>query len=108
MRRGEFYRVFHPPGDSKQYRVFVIVSRQSLIDSRFPSVVCAPVNTNGSGLSTQVQVGPNEGLKHESWILCDCLVTISKSVLTQYVGALSGKRIPEVDRAISMALDLRF
>ena len=107
MRRGEFYRVFQPPGDPQQYRVFAIVSRQALIDSRFPTVICAPVNTNGSGLSSQVSVGPNEGLKHQSWILCDNLTIIPKFVLTQYVGSLSSERIVEVDRALSMALDLR-
>jgi len=108
MRRGEFYRVYQPPGDTKQYRVFVIVSRQALIDARFSTVICAPVNTNGSGLSTQVRVGPNEGLKHESWILCDNLTSLPKHVLTHYVGSLSSDRLLEVDRALSMALDLRF
>jgi mRNA interferase MazF len=107
MRRGELYRVFQPPGDPKQYRVFVIVSRQALIDARFPTVICAPIHTNGSGLSTQVRVGPNEGLKHDSWILCDNLVSLPKFVLTQYVGSLSSDRLVEVDRALSMALDLR-
>ena len=108
MRRGELYRVYQPPGDTKQYRVFVIVSRQALIDARFPKVICAPVYTNGSGLSTQVSVGPNEGLKHESWILCDDLTTILKSALTQYVGTLSGEKLVELDHSLSMALDLRF
>jgi mRNA interferase MazF len=108
MRRGEFYRVYQPPGDTKQYRVFVIVSRQALIDARFPTVICAPVHTNGSGLSTQVSVGPNEGLKHQSWILCDNLSSLPKYVLTSYVGSLSSDRMVEVDRALSMALDLRF
>jgi mRNA interferase MazF len=108
MRRGELYRVHQPPGDTKQYRIFVIVSRQALIDTRFPKVICAPVYTNGSGLSTQVSVGPNEGLKHESWILCDDLTTILKSALTQYVGTLSGEKLVELDRSLSMALDLRF
>ncbi|MGA2169922.1 MAG: type II toxin-antitoxin system PemK/MazF family toxin [Terracidiphilus sp.] len=108
MRRGDLYRVYQPPGDTKQYRAFVIVSRQALIDARFPMVICAPVYTNGSGLSTQVSVGPNEGLKHESWILCDNLTSILKSALTQYVGSLSSEKLAEVNRALSMALDLRF
>jgi mRNA interferase MazF len=108
MRRGEFYRVYQPPGDTKQYRVFVIVSRQALIDTRFPTVICAPVYTNGSGLSTQVSVGLDEGLKHESWIHCDDLASIPKSALTNYVGSFSSDRIVEVDRALAMALDLRF
>ena len=31
MKRGELYRVHKPGGDPKQYRVFVVVSRQVLI-----------------------------------------------------------------------------
>jgi mRNA interferase MazF len=108
MRRGELYRVHQPPGDPKQHRIFVIVSRQVLIDTRFPTVICAPVYSNGSGLSTQVSVGPDEGLKHESWILCDDLASISKSYLTQYVGSLSIVKQAQVDRALAFALDLRF
>jgi mRNA interferase MazF len=108
MRRGQLYRVHQPPGDKKSYRVFAIVSRQVLIDTRFPTVICAPVYTNGSGLSTQVGVGPDEGLKHESWVLCDNLASIPKSDLTQFVGSLSQAKLAAVDRALAMALDLRF
>jgi mRNA interferase MazF len=44
MKRGELYRVAHPSGDGpKKYRVFVVVSRQALIDSRFSTVICAPI-----------------------------------------------------------------
>src|SRR5260221_4245301 len=67
VTRGELYRVSKPGGDPKQHRTFVIVSRQALIDSRFSTVICAPVFSNGEGLSTQVRVGPDEGLKHQSW-----------------------------------------
>ena len=79
MRRGELYRVFKPGGDPKRYRTFVIVSRQVLIDSRFSTVVCAPVFSQGEGLSTQVLVGPDEGLKHASWIMADNLVSLRKT-----------------------------
>jgi mRNA interferase MazF len=106
MRRGELYRVHRPGGDPKQYRVFVIVSRQALIDSRFSTVVCAPIFTNGDGLSTQVAIGPDEGLKHASWIMCDNLVSMRKSDLTAYVGLLSRFRLAELDRALKMALGL--
>lgn len=108
MRRGQLYRVHQPPGDPKRHRIFVIVSRQPLIDTRFPTVICAPVYTNGSGLSTQVSVGQDEGLKHESWILCDNLASVPKSELIQFVGSLSQAKMAAVDRALAMALDLRF
>lgn len=106
MKRGELYRVHRPTGDPKQFRTFVIVSRQVLVDSRFSTVVCAPVFTSGEGLSTQAGVGPDEGLKHLSWIMCDNLVSLRKGDLTQYVGSLSPPKLAELDRALKMALDL--
>src|SRR6201999_703527 len=69
LRRGEIYRVRQPPhGDPKKSRCFVIVSRQELLDSKANRVLCAPVNTSGFGLSTEVPVGESEGLKHPSVI----------------------------------------
>lgn len=106
MQRGELYRVFKPAGDPRQYRAFVIVSRQILIDSQFSTVICAPVFTHGEGLSTQVAVGPDEGLKHPNWIMCDNLVSLRKTDLTQFLGSLSKPRLAELDRALQMALDL--
>ena len=111
MKRGELYRVFKPGvfksgGDPKQYRTFVIVSRQVLIDSRFSTVVCAPVFTHGEGLSTQVPVGPDEGLKHPSWIMCDNLVSLRKSDLKQFVGCLSRNKIAELNQSLRAALAL--
>jgi len=108
MRRGELYRVHKPGGgDPKRHRVFVVVSRQVLIDSKFATVTCAPVFSSGEGLATQVQVGPLEGLKHLSWIACDNLVSMRKAELTQYVGALSAAKFRELNDALKLALELR-
>ncbi len=93
-------------GNVGQYRTFAVVSRQALIDSRFSTVVCAPVFSSGEGLSTQVAIGPDEGLKHPSWIMCDNLVSLRKSELTNFVGSLSGPKLTELNRALKMALDL--
>jgi mRNA interferase MazF len=106
MKRGELYRVYKPGGDPKQHRTFVVCSRQVLIDSQFSTVVCAPVFTNGEGLSTQVAVGPDEGLKHPSSIMCDNLVSLRKTDLTQFLGSLALQRLGELDQALKMALDL--
>jgi len=106
MKRGELYRVHKPGGDPKQYRTFVIVSRQILIGSQFSTVVCAPVFTHGEGLSTQVAVGTDEGLKQASWIMCDDLVSLRKTDLTNFLGTLAGPRLAELDQALKMALDL--
>jgi mRNA interferase MazF len=107
MKRGELYRVRRPPGDPKPARVFVIVSRQPLIDSAYSTVVCAPVFTQWQGLPTQIAVGPAVGLKHESGIHCDGLMSIEKSRLTDFVGALGADRLRELDAALAIALGLR-
>jgi mRNA interferase MazF len=107
VKRGELYRVYNPGGDDpRRYRTFVVVSRQALIDSKFHSVVCAPVFSRGQGLSTQVAVNTDEGLKHPSWIMCDNLISLRKAELTQYVGSLPQAKSRELDRALKMALDL--
>jgi mRNA interferase MazF len=82
------------------------VSRPALIESRFSTVICATVFSNGEGLSTQVAIGPDEGMKHSSWIMCDNLVSVRKSELTDYVGSLSGSKLTELNEALKKALDL--
>lgn len=107
MTRGELYRVAKPSSrDPRRFRVFLVVSRQVLIDSRFSTVICAPVYSVRHGLSTQVPVGLDEGLRHDSSVHCDELVSLPKAVLTQFVGRLGLARRPELDRALAAALEI--
>jgi mRNA interferase MazF len=107
MRRGELYRVRRPLGDPKPARVFVIVSRLPLIDSAYSTVVCAPVFTQWQGLPTQVAVGPTVGLKHESGVHCDGLMSLEKTRLTDFVGELGADKLRELDAALAVALGLQ-
>jgi mRNA interferase MazF len=104
LRRGDLYRVRHPGGDPKRARVYVVVSRPALIASRFSTVICAPVHSQRRGLSTEVEVGPEDGLKHPSSILCDGLVSLAKAALTDYIGALGLPKVHALDRALRVAL----
>ena len=107
MKRGELYLVPKPGAtDPRKQRVFVIVSRQPLIDSRFSTLICAPVYSRHDGLSTQVHAGPGEGLKHESSIHCDELVSLPKSALTHYIGSLKPAALDELNTALAIALGL--
>ena len=92
---------------SRKSRVLVIVSRQLVVDSKFSSVTCAPVYSSYDGLSTQVLVGTSEGLKHESSIHCDELISIGKSALTDFIGRLSADRTADLDKALAIALGIR-
>ncbi len=106
MKRGDLYRVPHPGRDPKKFRVFVVVSRQAVIESNFSTVVCAPVYTVYDGLASQVAVGVEDGLKHDSSIHCDELVSLPKAILTHYVGMLSPQKMDRLDRALAIALEL--
>jgi mRNA interferase MazF len=108
VKRGELYRVFKGPGtDPKRSRVFMIVSRQVLIDTRFSTVICAPVYSAYDGLSIQVPAGVPEGLKRESSIHCDELISIPKSAFTDFIGRLDQGKTSELDHALGIALGLK-
>jgi mRNA interferase MazF len=107
VRRGDLYRVTKPGGDDpRASRVFAIASRQAAIDSRFATVICVPVYSARHGLATQVPVGIDEGLKHESALHCDELVSLPKARLTSFVGALPPAKLRDLDRALVAALDI--
>jgi mRNA interferase MazF len=104
MRRGDLYRVRRPGRDPKRARVFVVVSRPGLIRSAFPTVICAPVHTARHGIETEVTVGVDEGLKHDSSVQCDALVSLPKSALTDFVGALAPEKVYALDAALRVAV----
>lgn len=107
MRRGDLYRVRRPGrSDPKRSRVFAVASRQTLIDSRFSTVICAPVYSRRDGLATQVDLGTEAGLRHESSLNCDTLVSLPKTVLTDYLGSLSQSQLGAFDKALRVALAL--
>ena len=105
MKRGDFYRVHKgAPDDPKNNRVYLVVSRQDVIDNQFSSVICAPVYSQYGGLRTQVEVGADEGLKHDSAIFCDELISIRKPRLTDYISTLPSDKMEEVNIALRIAL----
>jgi len=67
-------------------------------------VICAPVYSRYDGFTTQIEVGVDEGLKHDSAIFCDDLISIRKSFLTDYIGSLSDIKMEEVNIALRIAL----
>jgi len=108
VKRGELYRVSRPTkSDPKNFRVFVVVGRQEVIESSYSTVICAPVYSNCLGIETEVEIGVDEGLKHHSCIRCDELFSLHKSVLTNYVGELSPIKLQELNEALKIALVIK-
>lgn len=107
MRRGELYRIDKPSKqDPKRFRVYAVVSRQQFIETVYSSVICAPVYTIYNNLLTEVNVGIEEGLKHDSSIRCDELTSLPKSALTNFVGTLTPEKIQELNQALKVALEV--
>jgi mRNA interferase MazF len=107
LERGQVYLLHRPPGgDPRPRRPVVVVSRQTLCDSRADKVIVAPVNSNRDGRSTEVPVGIAEGLKHDSVINCDQLLLVPKSALTDYLGSLQQDKLTPLRAALRIALEL--
>jgi len=108
MKRGDLYRVRRASKpDPKDHRVYLIVSRQDLINTPFSSVICAPVYSKyRDDITTQVEVGIDEGLKHDSAVYCDALISIQKSMLTDYVSTLPENKMNEINIALRKALSI--
>ena len=105
MKRGDLFRVYRGNNtDTKDFRVFVVISRQLLINSKFSTVICAPIYSAHDGISTQVSLGTEFGLKKDSSIHCDELVSILKSKLTDYIGSLSKLKLEELNEALVNAV----
>ena len=108
MKRGEIYRTaarVTERGDKPGF--YVVVSRSFIAQNEDVStVVCAPIYSEILGLSTEVSVGPAEGLPHNSSVRCDFLTLMFKGRLSGYVSALTGRKLVELDRALATAVDL--
>jgi mRNA interferase MazF len=108
VTRGEIYRTAErSPERGGKPGFYVVVSRTFIAESDDVStVICAPVYSRVLGLSTEVAVGPEEGLPRESSIRCDFLTLMFKRKLTTFVATLPPSKVSELDEALSVALDL--
>lgn len=108
MTRGELYRTpDRSPERGGKPGFYVVVSRPFIAESDDVStVICAPVYSKVLGLSTEVVLGPDEGLPRTSAVRCDFLALMFKRKLTTFVGALPARKIAELNRALAVALEL--
>ena len=86
----------------------VVVLTRELIRPRLTNVTVAPITSTIRGLSTEVPVGPRNGLNHDSAISCDNIQTIPKIQLGRLIGYVHPDQEPTLAEAISLAFDLEF
>lgn len=110
MTRGEIYRTRERVAERGAKPGFYLVVSRSFIAEHedISTVVCAPVYGEVLGLTTEVLLGPEQGLPRTSAARCDFLTLMFKRKLTDFVGTLSGAKLPELNRALATALELPF
>lgn len=108
MKRGEIYRSRErvaERGDKPGF--YVVVSRSFIAENDdISTVVCAPLYGEVLGLTTEIVLGPDDGLPRTSSLRCDFLTLMFKSKLTQFVASLSPHKLAELNHALARALDL--
>lgn len=69
-------------------------------------ITVAPITGTIRGLSTEVEVGPANGLDHKSVISCDNVITIPADTIGRHLGHLDTAQEALLARAIAAAFDL--
>jgi mRNA interferase MazF len=86
-------------------RPAVILTRSEVLNVR-RSVTIAPITSTIRGLSTEVVLGPANGLDHECVVSCDNIITVPYSQLGDTIGVLFDDQEVALSRAIADAFDL--
>ena len=69
-------------------------------------VTVAPITSTVRGLTSEVPVGPRNGLDHESVVSCDNITTVRRDAVGGTIGLLFDDQEPVLARAISDAFGL--
>lgn len=101
LNRGEIWKYRFSAPDKK--RPVLILSRQDVI-GLLHTVMVAPVTSTIRGAPSEVVVGVQEGLRHESAVNLDHVQTVEQGRLEGYVGHLGLEKMREVCRALSVAV----
>ncbi len=84
----------------------VLVLTRGLVRPHLGRVTVAPITTTRRGLSTELAVGPDNGLDHDCVVSCDNIVTVPKTALGRLMGYLLPAQERELAEAICAAFDL--
>ena len=108
MTRGEIYRTRERIAErGGKPGFYVVVSRVFVAENDdVATVICAPIYSRVLGLTTEVVLGPDEGLPRTSAVRCDFLTLMFKDRLTDFVATLSAQKVKDLNRALGAALDL--
>lgn len=84
----------------------VVILTRSAARAAMSKVTIAPITSTVKGLSSEVPVGPANGLDHDCAIALDNVVTVPATALGRTVGHLSDRQEVALARAVVLAYDL--
>lgn len=84
----------------------VLVLTRELVRPHLATVTVAPITTTIRGLSTEVALGPANGLENQCVVACEHVTTIPVAALGEQIGRLLDHQEPELSNAIRAAFDL--
>lgn len=84
----------------------MLVLTRELVRPHLSRVTVAPITGTVRGLSTEIPVGRQNGLDHDSVVSCDNILTIPVTALGRQVGLLLEAQEGAVTAAIHAAFDL--
>lgn len=83
-----------------------LVLTRKVARAAMTKVTIAPITTTVKGLSSEVRVGPGNGLDHDCVVALDNVITVPVNLLGRAVGYLSAEQESELARAVVLAYDL--
>ena len=100
VARGEIWSYRFKSPDKR--RPVLVLSRPDVIPL-LDTVMVAPVTSIRRGAPSEVSVGVDEGLKHDSAVNLDHVQTVEQQQLVGFVGTLSAAKMQQVCRALGVA-----
>jgi mRNA interferase MazF len=84
----------------------VLVLTREIVRPHMSTVTVAPITTTVRGLSTEVPVGPANGLNEHGVVACDHVTTIPAGALGSQIGRLLDEQETMLTQAIHAAFEL--
>ena len=100
IKRGEIWLyTFSPPN---KRRPVLILTRQEVI-GLLNTVMVAPVTSTIRGAPSEVIVGVDEGLKHDSAVNLDHVQTVDRGRLNRFIWTVGAQKMQAVCKALTVA-----
>ena len=83
-----------------------LVLTRELARAAMSKVTVAPITSTIKGLSSEILVGPDNGLEHNGVVALDNVITVPVNLLGRTVGYLTAEQELQLARAVVLAYDL--